>query len=206
MASLGASSSINGGDVNADLTRLLQQLQKSVLDDRTKMATKGNKAADAAAASDDDDDHSDIDMEEQDGPEDEVVFEESELRDMMKEAANVHVSRWTTGLGGGLGATLGASGGGKGMLALPMAAATATLGASAVKQQQQTPRRQLSKAQSATKDMLGAPTLMKQLEGVFTELDAVSSAEPPVTPSSPQQVLYWPAADVEFVWAYHLYI
>lgn len=189
MASLSAGSNAAGGDVNADLTRLLQQLQKSVLDDRAKSMTAAAKAraADAAAASDDED-HSDIDLEE-DEPEDEVIFEESELRDMMKEAANVHVSRWTAGLGGGLtAATLGASagGGGKGgMMALPMAAATGTLGASGAAAG---PRRQLSKAHSATKEMLGAPTLMKQLEGVFTELEAVSSAEPPATPSSPQVI------------------
>jgi hypothetical protein len=166
-------------DMGADLTRLLQQLQKSVLDADRPM---GLGASGAAAASDDY--PSDIDAEEQD---DEVVFEESELQDMMKEAAKVHVSRWTAGIGGGLGATLGASSGtgknaglGATTSTLPAAGAAAAVGGP--------PRRQLSKAHSATKEMLGAPTLLKQLEGVFTELDAISNAEAPTAaiPTSPQ--------------------
>ncbi len=182
--SASSASSGSSGDMSADLNKLLQQLQKSVLDGQAA------RKPDAASASDDEY-PSDIDAgEEQD---DEMMFEESELQDMMKEAAKVHVSRWTAGISGGLGATLGASGlgasasGGKGRGASSALGTSTSMGGSALAAAGP-PLRQLSRAQSATKEMLGAPTLLKQLEGVFTELDTISSAEAAaaVIPSSPR--------------------
>jgi len=186
MASATASasaSSASSGDMSADLNKLLQQLQKSVLDGQAA------RKPDAASASDDEY-PSDIDAgEDQD---DEMMFEESELQDMMKEAAKVHVSRWTAGISGGLGATLGASGlgasaSGRGRGASSALGTSTSMGGSALVAAGPS-LRQLSRAQSATKEMLSAPTLLKQLEGVFTELDTISSAEAAaaVIPSSPR--------------------